>query len=129
MFFTLRETKDRGAIIEAFYGTCVSFFSSREEKWATEIAVQTLEIPGKCTLRGQSVAGHRTCIAVPLLQICFDLGMCSHAAINQRFVAISHGHSDHIGALHVHAFERRSQKMKEPAYFMPEHCAVSPRCL
>jgi ribonuclease Z len=89
-----------------------------------EIKVQELTIKpssyDSITLYGQSLAGNRTCIAIPKLNLCFDIGFLSDIATNQEFVLISHGHADHIGCLHLHAFSRRMHCMATPTYYMPE---------
>jgi ribonuclease Z len=62
-------------------------------------------------VQGISVAGEATCIQIPELDLCFDMGMCPRAALSSKFVAISHGHMDHIGSLAYYCSQRRFQGM------------------
>src|SRR5262249_6057583 len=50
-------------------------------------------------IQGTSIAGEATCIQVPELDVCFDMGACPRAVLSSRVVAVSHGHMDHIGSL------------------------------
>lgn len=62
-------------------------------------------------VQGASVAGESTCVMVPELDVCFDMGVCPRAALASKFVAISHGHMDHIGALAYYCSQRVFQGM------------------
>jgi ribonuclease Z len=74
-------------------------------------------------LGGRSVAGLETCIEVPSLKLLLDLGVCSRTAVNQRWVLLSHGHLDHMGAIAMHAARRSLLGMQEGVYFVPEAVA------
>jgi ribonuclease Z len=74
-------------------------------------------------LGGRSVAGLETCIEVPSLKLLLDVGVCSRSAVNQRWVLLSHGHLDHIGAIAMHAARRALLGMQEGVYFVPEEVA------
>ena len=50
-------------------------------------------------IQGYSIAGEQTVIQVPELDVCFDMGTCPRFALSSPFVAVSHGHMDHVGAL------------------------------
>jgi ribonuclease Z len=60
---------------------------------------------------GVSIAGEATCIQVPELDVCFDMGACLRPSLAAKFVAVSHGHMDHIGALAYYCSQRRFQGM------------------
>ena len=62
-------------------------------------------------VQGVSIAGETTCLQIPELDICFDMGECLRAALPSRYVAISHGHMDHIGGLAYYCSQRRFQGM------------------
>lgn len=60
---------------------------------------------------GVSVAGETTAIQIPELDICFDMGECPRFALSSKFVALSHGHMDHVGGLAYYCSQRRFQGM------------------
>jgi ribonuclease Z len=62
-------------------------------------------------VQGISVAGETTCLMVPELDLCFDMGECPRFALASKWVAISHGHMDHVGALAYYCSQRRFQGM------------------
>ena len=62
-------------------------------------------------VQGISVAGEVTSIQVPELDVCFDMGSCPRAMLASKFVAVSHGHMDHVGGLAYYASQRRFQGM------------------
>jgi ribonuclease Z len=62
-------------------------------------------------VQGTSVAGEQTCVMVPELDICFDMGACPRASLASKFLAISHGHMDHIGGLAYWCSQRNFQGM------------------
>jgi ribonuclease Z len=62
-------------------------------------------------VQGVSIAGETTCIQIPELDICFDMGECLRASLPSKYVAISHGHMDHIGGLAYYCSQRRFQGM------------------
>lgn len=62
-------------------------------------------------VQGISVAGEVTAIQVPELDICFDMGLCPRAMLPSKYVAISHGHMDHVGGLAYYCSQRRFQGM------------------
>jgi len=62
-------------------------------------------------VQGVSVAGEATAVQVPELDICFDMGVCPRMALASKYVAISHGHMDHVGGLAYYCSQRRFQGM------------------
>lgn len=64
-------------------------------------------------VQGTSVAGEATTVQVPELDVCFDIGACPRAVLASKFLAISHGHMDHIGGLAYWCSQRNFQGMGE----------------
>jgi len=62
-------------------------------------------------VQGVSIAGEQTCVMVPELDVCFDIGLCPRAALANKYLAISHGHMDHIGGLAYWCSQRHFQGM------------------
>jgi ribonuclease Z len=62
-------------------------------------------------VQGLSMAGEITCVQVPELDVCFDMGSCPRAMLASKYVPVSHGHMDHIGALAYYCSQRRFQGM------------------
>lgn len=79
---------------------------------------QTIQVGG-LKLYGVSVGAVETCICVPSLSLAFDAGRCPPGAIAMQFMAITHGHCDHVHGLPLHVATRNLQKMTQPTYFVP----------
>jgi ribonuclease Z len=59
------------------------------------------------TICGYSVAGEETVVAVPELDVCFDIGKSPEQFIPINNVLVSHGHIDHISGLAYHLSHRQ----------------------
>lgn len=62
-------------------------------------------------VQGYSIAGEETFVQVPELDICFDIGRAPRLALNSPYVAISHGHMDHVAGLVYYFSQRHFQGM------------------
>ena len=75
------------------------------------------------TIRGYSRAGLKTCILIDEMNVVFDMGYSNDRAYSYDNKLISHGHTDHIGALHTdHCARKLYNITKERLYIMPKQC-------
>ena len=75
------------------------------------------------TMRGYSRAGLKTCILVDEFNVGLDMGYSNERAFSYDNKLITHGHNDHIGALHTEHCARRLYKIEKPKMFvMPRQC-------
>jgi ribonuclease Z len=70
-------------------------------------------------IKGRSVSGYATAIALPEYSLCFDCGMAIHHAVQSKYVAISHGHLDHFGGVARHAYIRNMTGMSASTFLVP----------
>jgi ribonuclease Z len=83
-------------------------------------AVLTTVTAGPYTVRGVSVGGVYTSLAVPELSVVFDAGIPPRSAGGIDTILISHGHADHVGALPALLGIRALHgKTKPPRVVMP----------
>lgn len=75
---------------------------------------------GPYTVRGISVGGVYTSIAIPELAVVFDAGASPRSVAAYDTILLSHGHVDHVGALPAMLGIRAlSGKLKPPRVVMP----------
>ncbi len=74
---------------------------------------------GAYTLRGISVGGIYTSIAVPELDVIFDVGLAPRSFVGAENLLLSHGHADHIGSLTALMGLRGLSKKGSPRVFLP----------
>lgn len=61
--------------------------------------------------QGISIAGEQTCVHVPELDVAFDIGLCPRPALTATYLALTHGHMDHVAALPYYFSQRMFQKI------------------
>ncbi len=79
--------------------------------------------PQNYTIRGYSRAGLKTSILIDEMNVVFDMGYSNTRAFSYDNKLISHGHNDHIGALHAdHCARTFFNITKQRLYIMPKQC-------
>ena len=69
---------------------------------------------------GVSVGGVYTSIHVPELSAVFDAGMAPRSFVGARYLFLSHGHADHVGALPAMIGVRGLSRQPAPMTFLPK---------
>jgi ribonuclease Z len=80
-------------------------------------------------VQGVSMAGEATTIQVPELDICFDMGAPLRCALASKYVAVTHGHMDHIGGLAYYASQRVFQGMGPGTIVVDKRIAAEVRTM
>jgi ribonuclease Z len=62
-------------------------------------------------VQGYSIAGEETVVQIPELDVCFDIGRAPRHALTSPYVALSHGHMDHVAGLAYYFSQRYFQGM------------------
>ena len=62
-------------------------------------------------VEGTSVAGEATAVMVPEFDTVFDIGFCARSMLAAKYVAVTHGHMDHVAALPYYFSQRWFQGM------------------
>ena len=70
---------------------------------------------------GYSVAGEETVIAMPQLDICFDIGKAPDQVISINNVLLTHGHMDHAAGIAYYLSHRKFCGQKQGRVFAPEN--------
>src|SRR5690606_8497462 len=62
-------------------------------------------------IQGISIAGEETVVHIPELDLCFDIGLAPRAVLPSKYVALSHGHMDHVAGIAYYFSQRNFQGM------------------
>jgi len=72
---------------------------------------------------GYSVGGEETVIAVPVLDICFDIGKSPEEVLSVNNVLLSHGHMDHAAGIAYYCSQRNFREMAPGTVIVPPSLA------
>ena len=81
---------------------------------ATKITIDTLDIIG------YSVAGEESYVAIPQLNVCFDIGRAPDETLSIDNVFITHGHMDHAAGIGYYCSQRGFREMNPGTILGPE---------
>ena len=76
---------------------------------------------GNLEIMGYSVAGEETVVAVPQLDVCFDIGKAPDQVIPINHVLLSHGHMDHAAGFAYYLSQRNFCGMSPGTLLVPEN--------
>jgi ribonuclease Z len=74
-------------------------------------------------IMGYSVAGEETVVAVPLLDVCFDVGRAPQQIIPINHVLLTHGHMDHSAGIAYYLSQRNFCGLKAGTVLAPANLA------
>ncbi len=85
-----------------------------------------LDLPAvHMTLHGLSIAGIYTSLQIPEAKICFDCGTVTPQALRMPYMALTHGHMDHAGAIASYLGQRKLLRLGPATIFAPEELIPS----
>ena len=76
---------------------------------------------------GVSVGGVASCIDLPALKVCVDVGVILDRTVARDVVLITHAHADHLGSLVQHVAQRGLRGMPPATYVCLLYTSPSPR--
>ena len=80
---------------------------------------------GDLTISGVSIAGEQTAVAVPELDVCFDIGLCPRVALSCGHICLTHGHMDHAAGFAYYLSQRNFCGMS-PGMILVPHNLLKP---
>lgn len=80
-------------------------------------------------VRGHSIGGLDTCIDLPELGFCFDIGRCPQSSVARSTILFTHSHVDHLAGVVAHCATRALCALPPPRYVVPPESAEAFRDL
>ncbi len=68
---------------------------------------------------GYSLGGFASCLDLPGMKTCVDLGRLIDSTVARNTVLITHGHADHIGSFAQHVAQRGLRGLPPATYYVP----------
>lgn len=72
---------------------------------------------------GYSVGGEETVVAIPQLDVCFDIGKAPERLLSVNHVLLSHGHMDHAAGIAYYCSQRDFREMAPATLLVPSRLA------
>jgi ribonuclease Z len=88
--------------------------------------LQTIKIDD-LEIIGYSVGGEETVVAIPQLDVCFDIGKAPDQVISINNVLLTHGHMDHSAGIAYYLSHRKFCGQKPGRVFAPENLVITMR--
>jgi len=82
-------------------------------RYLARLVLDSLEIIG------YSVAGEETVVAVPSLDVCFDIGKAPDELLSINHVLLTHGHMDHAAGIAYYCSQRDFREMAAGTVLLP----------
>ena len=79
---------------------------------------------GSLEILGYSVGGEETVVAVPSLDVCFDIGKSPEELLSVNHVLLSHGHMDHAAGIAYYFSQRNFREMAPGTVLLPQRLAA-----
>ncbi|KPK75167.1 MAG: hypothetical protein AMJ79_12400, partial [Phycisphaerae bacterium SM23_30] len=92
-------------------------FIMAKHRFLSQHEIDALEIIG------YSVAGEETVVAVPALDVCFDIGKAPDSLLSINHVLLSHGHMDHAAGIAYYCSQRDFREMAPGTILLPRQLA------
>ena len=73
---------------------------------------------------GYSIAGEETVVAVPTLDVCFDIGKAPDQLLPINHVLLTHGHMDHAAGIAYYCSQRDFREMSAGTVLLPASLAL-----
>jgi len=80
---------------------------------------------GELEIVGYSVAGEETVVAMPQLDVCFDIGKAPNQIISIKNILLTHGHMDHAAGI-VYYLSHRNFCGQSPGTILAPHILLGP---
>jgi len=75
---------------------------------------------GETEVIGYSVGGEETVVAIPTLNVCFDIGKAPEEVLAVDHVLLSHGHMDHAAGIAYYCSQRNFREMSPGIILLPK---------